>query len=190
MVTSESDIIELIEQDEWMMEVLATVKTLDLSDWWICSGFVRSKVWDWLHGYNERTPLPDIDVIYYDDKTNSEEVDKRIEGILIEKVPNIPWSVKNQARMHIQNQVQPYITAVDAISKFPETATALEIKLDGQNQLVLAAPHGVEDLINLHVTPTPYFNANKENLKIYKERMEKKKWTQYWPMLSLDTIKP
>lgn len=190
MIISESDIIELIEQDEWMLEVLVEVKTLSLPDWWICAGFVRSKGWDRLHGYKVRTLLPDVDVIYYDDTIDSEEVDKRIEGILIEKIPGIPWSVKNQARMHIQNQIPPYISAVDAISKFPETATALGVKLDARNQLVLAAPHGVEDLVKLHVTPTLYFIASKENLKIYKERMEKKKWTQYWPMLSLDTIKP
>ena len=50
-------------------------------------------------------------------------------------LPTIPWSVKNQARMHIANNIPPYSSAVDAISKFPETATALGVKLDDENNV-------------------------------------------------------
>ena len=37
---------------------------------------------------------------------------------------------KNQARMHVVNNMLPYSSSVDAISKFPETATALGVTLD------------------------------------------------------------
>ena len=37
---------------------------------WIC----RSKIWDILHDFSERTPIPDIDVIYFD-PTNIDELD-------------------------------------------------------------------------------------------------------------------
>lgn len=50
-----------------MMEILKTVSQLDLPDWWVCAGFVRSKIWDTVHGFNTRTPLSEVDVIYYDD---------------------------------------------------------------------------------------------------------------------------
>lgn len=71
---SEQDIIKLIEDDIWMMNILKTAKTLQLPDWWVCAGFVRSKIWDTLHGFGERTSLEDIDVIYFD-STNLDEAE-------------------------------------------------------------------------------------------------------------------
>lgn len=48
---NEEGIIALIKDDKWMMEILETVKSLNLPDWWICAGFVRSKIWDVLHDF-------------------------------------------------------------------------------------------------------------------------------------------
>jgi len=63
---TESDLLTLIESDTWMMDILSCVEQLQLPDCWVCAGFIRSKVWDYLHDFNERTPLGDIDVIYFD----------------------------------------------------------------------------------------------------------------------------
>lgn len=41
---NKDEIISIIREDVWMMEILQSVKTLNLPDWWICAGFVRSKV--------------------------------------------------------------------------------------------------------------------------------------------------
>lgn len=184
LLRSETDIIDLIEQDEWMMELLKAVETLGLPDWWICAGFVRSKIWDTLHEYTYRTKLQDIDVIYYDINNILEEEEKSIEAGLREMISGIPWSVKNQARMHLRNHTDPYISSVDAMAKFPETATAIGVKLDLQNNLVLSAPHGIEDLINLEVRPTPYFMLTKKRLEVYQKRVESKGWKAGWPKLT------
>jgi hypothetical protein len=32
-------------------------KIINLPDWWVCAGFVRSKIWDTLQGFKERTPI-------------------------------------------------------------------------------------------------------------------------------------
>ena len=40
-----------------MMDLLKGAKSLNLPDWWICAGFVRSKIWDVLHGFDERTTI-------------------------------------------------------------------------------------------------------------------------------------
>ena len=189
MLKSELDIIRLIQKDEWMMELLNAVKSLDLPDWWICAGFVRSKVWDTLHGFEARTSLPDIDVIYYDDINMCEEEEKKMEGRLKVLIPNIPWSVKNEARMHIRNSVEAYTSSVDAIAKFPETATALGIKMDSHHNLILSAPHGIQDVINLEVKPTPYFAANEERIKVYANRVIKKNWELTWSQLKVQYIK-
>jgi len=159
---SEKDILKIINEDDWMMDILTSAKSLNLPDWWICAGFVRSKIWDTLHGYSERSPIPDIDVIYFDDTNISEFVEKRLERKLNNMHPNVPWSVKNEARMHLTNKIPAYSSSVDAISKFPETATSLGVKLDERNALTLAAPHGVDDVLNLEVKPTDYFKEDKE----------------------------
>ena len=66
----EQELKQLIESDRWMMNVLKTVKQQNLNDCWVGAGFVRNKVWDIKH-HLERSPLNDIDVIFYD-KTRPE----------------------------------------------------------------------------------------------------------------------
>lgn len=185
MLKNEKDVLELIEQDEWMMELLRAVNKLDLPDCWVCAGVVRSKIWDTLHGFTERTLLQDVDVIYYDKSHVCEEDEKRIEARLNDMVSGIPWSVKNQARMHIRNHVEPYTSSIDAMTKFPETATALGVKMDVHGRLVLCAPHGVEDVCTLQVRPSPYFKTSLTLLRTYEKRMEKKEWKRSWPKLQM-----
>ncbi|WP_420769094.1 nucleotidyltransferase family protein [Parageobacillus thermoglucosidasius] len=180
VIKDEKDIIRLIKEDEWMMDILRAVKSLNLPDWWVCAGFFRSKIWDVLHGFKERTPIPDVDVIYFDDTNTEEAEEKKFETRLRNILPNIPWSVKNEARMHVVNNIPPYSSSVDAISKFPETATSLGVKLDEKDKIILVAPWGVEDVINLEVKPTPYFKESKERAQIYEERITKKNWKDIW----------
>lgn len=179
-IRNKDDIRAFIQEDKWMMDILASVKLLNLPDWWVCAGFVRSKIWDVLHDFDEKTPLPDIDVIYYDQAIVEEKEEKRLEEQLKDLMPTIPWSVKNQARMHIENGIPPYTSAEDAIAKFPETATALGVKLDEGNHVILTAPHGVQDIVNLVVRPTPYFFESEERMLIYAERVRKKNWQSIW----------
>lgn len=179
-VTNEQDIIRLVEKDEWMLQILRHAKSLQLPDWWVCAGFVRSKVWDTLHGFTERTALADVDVIFFDPVTADEQEEKLLEQKLKALDPTVPWSVKNEARMHLVNGIAPYESAVDAISKFPETATALGLSLDQNEQVILAAPCGVEDLLSLQVKPTPYFAANAQRMSVYKQRVVQKNWKSKW----------
>ncbi|MEH7011664.1 nucleotidyltransferase family protein [Neobacillus niacini] len=182
---NEEKVISLIKKDKWMMEILETANSLNLPDWWVCAGFVRSKIWDTLHGYSERTPIPDIDVIYFEPSCLDESEEKKLEEKLLSLKPNIPWSVKNEARMHLKSNMSPYSSSVDAISKFPETATALGVKLDNKGKVVLTAPWGLEDVINLEVKPTAYFRDDKEKMKLYGERVSKKKWESIWQRLRI-----
>lgn len=182
---NENKIISLITADKWMMEVLKTVKTLNLPDWWICAGFVRSKIWDTIHNFSERTPLPDIDIIYFEPTNINEFEEKKLEESLKSRIPNTPWSVKNEARMHIKSNMPPYSSSADAISKFPETATALGVTLDERDNVLLIAPYGTSDVVNLEVKPTPFFTENKERIRIYEERVTKKNWKSTWSNLKV-----
>ncbi|RSK52074.1 nucleotidyltransferase family protein [Bacillus canaveralius] len=185
ILKAEKDILELIERDQWMMDILYAAKALGLPDWWICAGFVRAKIWDTLHGFTERTDIPDIDVIYFDKQDLSKSREKELEQRLKEILPAVPWSVKNEARMHLVNHFSPYSSSVDAISKFPETATALGAKLDENGRLQLTAPCGIEDVIGLKVKPTAFFAENKARAAIYEERLLQKNWKTVWNQIEI-----
>lgn len=185
-IETEQDIIQLVKEDSWMMEILHNAKSLQLPDWWVCAGFVRSKIWDTLHGFIERSPLPDIDVIYFDKRNLDEEVEKALEHKLKRINPHVPWSVKNEARMHVANNILPYSSSIDAISKFPETATALGLTLDEQGHVILTAPCGIEDVISLTLKPTPYFKETIERVHIYEERIVKKNWQSIWSEIKIE----
>lgn len=182
---NEQGILQAVKADEWMMAVLETAKRLNLPDWWICAGFVRTKIWDGLHGFKKRTPLGDIDVVYFSPEAVDEAAEKRYEEKLRQLMPDLPWSVKNEARMHHINDLPPYVSSIDAISKFPETATALAVKLDERGQLILTAPCGIDDAVNLIVKPTPHFIQKKELKAVYENRLKTKNWLVKWPELTI-----
>ena len=184
-IQTEQDIIRLIENDKWMMNVLQMAKSLELPDWWICAGFVRSKIWDTLHDYEAKTAMPDVDVIYYDSLHQDEIYEQSLETKLMNIDATIPWSVKNQARMQVVNNMPPYSSSVNAISKFPETATALGVTLDELNNVILTAPCGIEDVLSLQVKPTAHFLKSKERLHMYKNRVIKKNWQSKWPSITI-----
>ncbi|WP_313891183.1 nucleotidyltransferase family protein [Psychrobacillus sp.] len=187
-IKSEEDILRLVEDDEWMMDILKTVQTLKLTDWWVCAGFVRSKIWDVLHGFDERTVLPDIDVIYFDPTNVNENEEKKLEMQLKSVAPSIPWSIKNQARMHVKNNLPPYSSSIDGMANFPETATALGLTLGEKKHIRLAAPYGISDVINLEVKPIPRFMTNEILASVYEERVREKNWIGRWHKLKISHI--
>lgn len=188
MKQTEQQIINWIREDEWMMEVLRAVRILNLPDWWICAGFIRSKIWDTIHQFSHRTPLTDIDVIYYDSLKISEEQEKLLEKRLKQINPNLPWSVKNQARMHVINNFPMYTSSMDGMAHFPETTTALGVTLRQDGSIVLAAPYGIEDAVSLVVKPTPYFQKEEKNRQVYEARVKQKNWQSVWTRLCINGI--
>ena len=177
---TEEDILELIKRDKWMISVLKIVKELHLSDWWVGAGFVRNKVWDYLHGYKKRTPLNDLDIIFFD-KNKNRLYETRLQNRLKKKYPKINWSIKNQARMHLKNGNEPYSSSLDGLARWTETPTCIGVKLNESDNLVLLAPHGIEDLISLKVRIGPLL----KNKKLYKQRIKEKNWNKTWPKLKI-----
>lgn len=180
-MSEKEKIKEMICSDQWMMEVIETAASLGLPDWWVCAGFIRSKVWDVQFAKTKRTLLDDVDVIYYDKDKVDEEIEKGFERELFKRMTGPKWSVKNQARMHELNGVAPYSTSLDGISKFPETATALGVSLDQKGNLILAAPWGVEDVLEGIIRPTPSFKDSEQLMALFNKRLNQKKWELMWP---------
>ena len=183
---NKTDVVNLIQKDAWMMKVLHTAKSLDLSDWMIGAGFVRNKVWDYLLGYqNKQVPTNDIDLIYFDPRNTDEEQEKIYDDILRQKFP-LNWSCKNQARMHKKHKDRPYKNSKDALAHWVETATCIAVKLNEKDELELIAPYGVDDLVNLILRPSPYFH-NEENIKYFYQRIKEKAWLKQYPKLKIKT---
>lgn len=180
---TKADIFQVIYKDKNMMKTLQAVESLQLPDSWICAGWLRSKIWDIQHGYHIQTKSPDIDVIYFDNDQMSEATEKELEKKLHDIMPELPWSVKNQARMHLTNQVPAYLHSIDAISKFPETATAIAIRITKEGALEIAAPHGITDVCEGIIRPTPFFQQSTKRMKIYEKRVREKNWQSRWPNL-------
>lgn len=158
---------------------LQRVRELGLPQACIAAGYVRNRVWDELHEYKDSTPLNDIDVIYYDPKQLDEWIDTQYEKQLRSDQIGRNWQVKNQARMHEYNMDPPYQSVEDAMRYWPETATAVAIRLNDQDELEIIAPFGLSDLFEMNVKKSPYYR----NAALYRQRVFEKEWLDHWPLL-------
>jgi hypothetical protein len=170
----------IILKSDPIMQILETICNID-SRLCLGGGVVRNAVWDYLHGYLSATTTDDVDIIYFDSAKTDKTHDKNIEHKLQDIAPNVRWSVKNQARMHTINEETAYSSLEDAVSKWPETATAMVIRKSQGGSLEVVAPCGLDDLFRLVVRPTPHFRTKLER---YRARLVKKKWETQWPKLT------
>lgn len=170
----------MVESDDLRIRALRAVKTLELPDWLIAAGFVRNLVWNNIYGRD--IELNDIDVIYYCIFEVSECRDVAIEAQLRALEPELPWSVKNQARMHLQNGDSPYKSTLDAMGYWPEKQTAIGAKLDDDDRVVLHSKFGFELQFNGQINPNPA-----RSLEIFERRVHSKCWLKSWPELRVQT---
>ncbi|MEO0438294.1 MAG: nucleotidyltransferase family protein [Pseudomonadota bacterium] len=172
-------VILWLEQDPLRQRALAQAAELRLPDWCIAAGFVRNLIWDRLHGRRRSTPLNDIDLIYFDPTDSSRGRDKRTEEQLRGK-SGLNWSVKNQARMHVRNDDEPYSSTSHAMSYWVEVETAIGARLVEQGgEIELVAPFGVRHLFEQTIT----LNPKRRKPEAFRERIRKKAWLETWPKL-------
>ncbi|HEV2563724.1 MAG TPA: nucleotidyltransferase family protein [Microvirga sp.] len=177
-----ADIGHLLEAHAGLHALLSHVERLGLPDGWIGAGFIRNTVWDVLHGRAiDVSRLNDVDVIFFDPGDTRRERESDLQNRLHEHAPGMAWSVKNQARMHLRNGDSPYRDTVDAVAHWAETATAIAAR-SIRGRVEVMAPHGVEDLLNLIVRPTPPFEWKME---VYRERVLGQDWPARWPKLTV-----
>jgi hypothetical protein len=182
-VERSAELRALIGADAARMRVLRRVHALHLPDCWVAAGFVRSLVWDTLHD-RAASPLPDdIDVVWFDAARAARARDAALEALLRGQDDLLGWSVKNQARMHGRNGDAPYRDATHAMAHWPETATAVGVRLADGGGIEIAAPFGLDDLFGLVVRPTPRFSTDKAATVF--ARMRDKRWQAIWPRLAL-----
>jgi hypothetical protein len=168
-----------ISEDPLRCHVLTCVAALELPDMWVAAGFVRNLAWDRLHAYTTLSPLSDIDVIYFNTADLSAAADLALEDQLRALDSSLPWSVKNQARMHLRNQDPPYQSSLDAMSYWIEVETALAARLLPGGEIEVVSPFTQTGLFELCVTP----NLKRYKPEAFEQRQQAKAWVRQWPML-------
>ncbi|WP_447556138.1 nucleotidyltransferase family protein [Vreelandella sp. EE22] len=171
-----------LSQDSQRMQALHAAAAIGLSDWCLAAGFVRNLAWDRVHGFESATPLNDIDLIHFDPSDTRPERDQAVEARL-RRLLDLPWSVKNQARMHTRNLDAAYCSVEDAMSYWVEVETAVGVALDRHGKLVLKAPFGVAALFDLTIT----LNPKRPKPRAFAARIASKRWRERWPCL---VVKP
>lgn len=179
----ENSLLKILSVDPVRMQVLYAVRGLKLSDCWVGAGFVRNAVWDDLHGYGQIPAVGDVDVVWFDPEYCSSDYDRHLEEQLCHQLPAFDWSVTNQARMHLRNGDNPYQSTENALLYWPETATAVGVRLGNEDLIEVIAPFGLNDLFELRLRPTPAFE--REKFYSFKQRVDTKRWQERYPQLQL-----
>lgn len=172
----EQRIIEWVKSDEMRMSALYVVRTLNLPDWAIAAGFVRNLVWD--HLFKRKTCVNDIDVIYFCRSDASAERDFTLEKRLRELDSSLPWSVKNQARMHLKHGDSPYQSTLDAMQFWPEKQTSIGVTLNDEGAIVVRHCFDLSHQFSGNIDHNP-----NRSIEAFNNRVSSKGWLKIWPAL-------
>ncbi|ATC33105.1 hypothetical protein CA606_12655 [Caulobacter vibrioides] len=162
----EDRFVEIVRGVPTTMQVLKTVRALDLPDWMIFSGAVYQPVWNHLTGRAPDYGIKDYDVAYHDDSDTSYEAEdvviKRVAAAFEPPLRDLV-EVRNQARVHLWFEKkfgadEPYPPLEDsaaALKRFVATAFCVGVRLEADDSLRVWAPFGLEDLFALRLRPNP-----------------------------------
>ena len=188
IMKNKQEILDSVRENPDMMAILSVIRDLELKDSWLAAGLVRNFIWNLLSDKSPFDHETDVDVIFFDPAISYEDT-LGIERKLKENFPQYQWELKNQVYMHLHSpHTAPYTSSRDAMSKYPERCTAVGLRLNEDSTLELFAPYGLEDILKFQVSPTPHFLDNEERMKLYQERLSKKKWQEKWKNLTFSNL--
>ena len=173
----------------WMVQVLATVREAKLPDAWVGAGVIRDLVWGQLYGSGfNPSDVRDVDVVFFDPGDLSREGDEKATARLRDAWPHVPWEARNQAAVHTWyaskfggDTVPAFFTIADAIATWPETATAVAVRLDLAGQVDVCAPLGLDDLL----AGVWRRNPRRVSLEASLARLARHKPAERWPLVKV-----
>jgi hypothetical protein len=159
-------LVEIIRGVPTTMQVLRTIRDLDLPDAMVFSGAVYQPVWNHLTGRAPDYGIKDYDVAYHDAADTSYEAEdvviRRVAAAFEEPLRGLV-EVRNQARVHLwfgqkfgaDEPYPPLLSSRDALERFVATAFCVGVRLEADDALSVWAPFGLEDLFALRLRPNP-----------------------------------
>jgi uncharacterized protein len=169
------------------MDTLLAARQVGPPDWLIGAGAVRNVVWDYLHGFSEPTPLADLDLAFFDSTDTSEDRERQVEEALKTQLPEVRWEARNQAAVHLWfprkfgYEVEPFGSTAEAIASWPETATAVAVRLNEDDDLTVVAPWGLGDLLGM----VHRRNPARVTVEEYERRLATKRIAERWPRVTI-----
>jgi hypothetical protein len=159
-------LVDILRGVPTTLQVLRTVRDLDLPDGMVFSGAVYQPVWNHLTGRAPEYGIKDYDVAYHDGSDTSyeaeDEVIQRVAAAFDEPLRSLV-EVRNQARVHLWFEAKfggdepypPLMSSADALKRFVATAFCVGVRLEADDSLSVFAPFGLEDLFALRLRPNP-----------------------------------
>ena len=177
---------QMISTHDALMQILIDLRAFNASAF-LSAGVIRNFVWSVLHDQNYDISQTEIDVIFYDlhDEQGFEE--RCLTQLLKQKFPAQEWDVVNQACVHTWYKTEdgksivPLHSIYHALSLWPETATAVAIRLLDNDDFEVIAPFGLEDLFELKLR----WNHALVSHAVFMQRVSSKKFLERWERLIL-----
>jgi len=177
----------LVRSTPWLMEALEAARDVDPPDWLVGGGVLRDLVWDRLHGRSRPARPRDLDLAFFDPHRLDPARDLEVERALSARLPGVPWDAKNQAAVHrwygrvFGGRVGPLGSAADGVATWPETATAVAVRLGPGDRLQVVAPCGLDDLFGLVCRRNP----RRVTVEHYRRRLRDKRVAERWPLVEI-----
>ena len=159
-----AELIAIVRSETWLMDALGKAKALDIEDDWIVAGAIYNTVWNRLTDRPSRQGIKDIDLFYFDPLDLSYEAEDRIirRGEAIFADSPVPVEIRNQARVHLwfgQHfgiEIAPIRDCRDSIRRFASVGYCVGVRLDGDGNVEVFAPHGLADLFSFRIRPNRF----------------------------------
>ncbi len=177
-----SRLIELVRSSTILMRALRAARGVDPPDWLIGGGVIRDLVWDHLHDPQQPLIPKDIDLAFFDAVSLGDDREQSVLDAVRSQAPDIPWDVKNQAAVHLWYpqvfgvKVEPLASSAEGVATWPETATAVAVRLLADDSIEVVAPCGLEDLFGMICRRNP----RRVMIEEYHRRIQNKPIATRW----------
>jgi uncharacterized protein len=151
----------IVRSDPNLMQLLASIRGVQLPQWRLVAGCLYQTVWNVLTGRDRGAGIKDYDLIYFDDGDLSWAAEDRVIRRIAAATRGCvsPVEVRNQARVHLWFETRfgtayPQLSSADeAIQRYASIVHAIGVRLEDDDRLDVAAPFGLEDLFSMVIRP-------------------------------------
>jgi len=180
-------LVALVRCSPVLMRALRAARAVDPPEWLIGAGAIRDRVWDHLHGFTRPVSVKDLDLAFFDPGSLGSERERSVQSALTARAPDLTWDVTNQAAARLWYpqvfgvEVDPLTSTSDAVATWPETATAIGVRLLADDSIHVVAPCGLDDLFALICRRNPRRVTSEQ----YRRRVEMKQIVKRWPRVRI-----